>query len=479
MLKKILNVITTITLVLLTIVTYNKDAKYNFLVNTSVYTEKITLREQNNGFIGASLQYIIQHPKNPKELIAKGEAGNYYSKNNGDNWELLQIDNYKFRGGLGDQAPNVFWDQKGQMVTTLFNWIYWSKDGKEWKAKWINYNIELIGTNKNNQLWLKRAVVDQEQRVYENIHWDENGEPFTKIITNEFEIKKQITENTSYLKNSALDWVIQNNMVFHRINSSNNWEGKNNGLERPIIHYFMQDKDNPENILAASSHYANFSGALRNNRNLIYWASSDFGENWQLTDSAIFNKWNLADTLIADNRHCNLSIINNSAFIGNNKLKSNYSFIGAIDYIGWLDSQRYYSVGNDGLQIGTGTKKCAYKEQILWTWSYRNWDNEIRYHLTGLSNYNRLNEILSLDSLAEVKYRTKEYKKVLTLVKNDSLQLIMPCNYGGLWTTKVPLQRPFTLRRLLHIFIQYRLAIYLNLFYIFYIVTFFSKNGKR
>ena len=444
------------------------------MVNSSVYTEKVILTERNNGLKGASLDFIIQHPNDIDKLIAKGKAGNYYSIDKGEHWRLLQLDDYKFEGGRGYNAPNVFWNKVGIMVAIVHNWLYWSNDGFQWQSKWMDLNVDEIGTNKENELWLKRVTKNED--VYEWILWSTDNQPYTKSIEERGEIKRIISENLDYLRNSARGWKIMGNLIYNFQQDSNRWQEKSEGLKRPIIHYFMQDANHPEYILAASSTGAYFSGGFKKNKDLVYWASKDFGENWYLTDSSIFSQWSLADTLLLDRKHCNLSIDNNRAFIGNNIIKSNYGFIKAIEQVGWVDDKRYYSIGQEGIQLGVATKKCAYKKQILWTWSNHNWENKIRYHISSLNNYSRLYAITAVDSLAEPNYITKEYKKALTLLKGDSLKFIIPCSYGGLWFAKVPLERPVNFHRFLHICVQYRLIIYLNLLYIIYIVVFFNRD---
>ncbi len=478
MFKVILNIIATLGLVTLTILTYNKEIKFDLMINSSVYTEGIILKERNNGLKGACLKHIIQHPFKPNELIAKGPSGNYFTNDNGKNWGLLKVGNYKYAGELSGRAPNIYWDFEGRMITTIESSLYWSEDGNIWNQKPMTYPAEIIGLGDDKKLWLKGNRDDKEKTIfYAWLDWNLKNEPEVKI--REYEDLKAKPVMISNLMFVASNWLIDRGVIYYKDTTGNVWEEKSEGISRPVVHYFIQDKDDPEHLLIASSTNAGFSGGFKDNREIAYWKSEDFGENWSQTDSVIFQDWNLADTLLPDNHHCNMNIINNNAFIGKNKLPSNYYFIKAIEDVGWLDKTHYYSLGREGIQIGVGTEKCAFGEQVIWSWGNCNFSNEEPYHLGALNNYSRLYEIRQNDSVGEPDFITKQYKKVATLIKNDTLQLIMPCNYGGMWYAKVPIERPFTFRRLLHIFVKNRLIIFLNLMYIVYVVTFLGKSESK
>ena len=109
--KRIINIVIILVLLFLTIITYSNNIRYLLLIDSSVPIEKLILQERNMGFKGARLNYIIQKPNHPEEIIAKGSSGNYYSKNNGNSWDLLSVSSYKYKGYSGYEAPNVFWDK--------------------------------------------------------------------------------------------------------------------------------------------------------------------------------------------------------------------------------------------------------------------------------------------------------------------------------------------------------------------------------
>jgi hypothetical protein len=471
MFKIIINIIAVSGLVTLTILTYNKEVKFDLMINSSIYTESITLEERNNGLKGACLKHIVQHPFKQNELIAKGPAGNYFTNNNGENWRLLKVGNFKYAGELAGRAPNVYWDYEGRMITTIENSLYWSEDGNLWNIKQMDYPAEIIGLGDDKKLWLKGNRDDKEKTVfYAWLDWEVENEPEIKIRAYEdLKAKPVMISNLMFV---ASNWLIDNGLLYCRDTTANEWKEKSEGINRPVVHYFMQDKDDPEHLLIASSTNASFSGGFKDNREIVYWKSDDFGENWQQTDLVIFENWSLADTLLPDMRHCNLSIINNNAFIGKNMIQSNYYFIKAIEDVGWLDKTHFYSLGREGIQIGTGTKKCAFKEQVIWSWGSCNASNQVPYHLGALNDYARIYEVKVNDSLAEPDFVTKEYKKVATMVKNDTLELIIPCNYGGMWYAKVPIEHPLSFRWLLHVSVKNRLVIFLTFMYIIYVIAF-------
>ncbi len=478
MIRVLAHILVILGLVALTIVTYNKDIKFNLMINSKVYTEKLVLNERNNGLKGANLRYVIQHPHHANELIAKGPGGNYYSKDAGANWNLLVVDGYKYAGELSGNAPNIFWDYEGRMVTTIGNYIYWSMDGETWSREPIEHPAEIIGIGDDKKLWLKGKVNDNEESVfYEWLDWSPEKKPIIKIREYaDLKVEPVLISNLMYV---AGNWLIDKGILYCKEKTSDNWTEKCQGICRPVVHYFMQDKDNPEHILAATSTNSGFSGGFYRNRDIVYWKTDNFGANWQQCDSAIFHNWELADTILPDTRHCNLHIEGGSAFIGSNIIKSNYYSIKGIEDVGWVEKNQYYLIGREGIQIGKGTKKCAYGEQVIWSWGEADHIDNTLYHLGALNNYSRLYLLKRTSSFGETEYLTKQYKKVVTFVKNDTLQVMMPGNYGGVWYAKIPMERPFTFRRLLHIFVQNRLIIFLNLIYIIYVVTFLGKSEKR
>ncbi|NJO90312.1 MAG: hypothetical protein HC831_16230 [Chloroflexia bacterium] len=416
MFKVIVNIIFILGLVALTILTYNKEVKFDLMINSSVFTEGIILQERNNGLKGACLKNIIRHPFHQNELIAKGPAGNYFTENAGEDWRLLKVGNFKYAGELSGGAPNIYWDFEGRMITTIENRLYWSDDGNTWNEKQMDYSAEIIGLGDDKKLWVKGNHDDKERTVfYAWLDWSLKNEPEIKI--REYEDLKARPVLISNLMFVAGNWLIDNGLLYCKDIATNEWKEKSKGINRPVIHYFMQDKDEPEHLLIATSTNAGFSGGFKDNREIVYWKSEDFGENWQPSDSAIFDQWNLVDKLKPDTRHCNMSIINNNAFIGNNKISTNYYFIKSIEDVGWLDKTHYYSLGREGIQIGTGTKKCAFEDQVIWSWGNCNSSNDIHYNLGALNNYSRLYEIKKNDSIAEPDFITKQYKKIATLVK--------------------------------------------------------------
>lgn len=442
--KKAIFLVSTLFLIVLTFLTYNETIQWQLLIHSPIYTDKVLLEERNQGFQGARIKYILQHPKNSNELIAKGSAGCYYTNNKGDSWRLLQIDDLKYRGG-GD-GPNVFWDNNGRMITSLYNSIYWSDNAIDWKGEWVNHNLRYCGINSAGEIWIERAVKGQEANVFEYISWNDSGEFTTKVITSPWEIKKIQQEDLNYLERELPSWKIETNKIFYRPDTTSNWNAKDKGIERPVILYFFQDTINPKQIVAVEGSEQLYSQSDLT-PTLGYWASDDFGASWASTDSSIFSKWSLKNNIITTTA-CKLERREFDAYLEGKELETNFSFFGLTEDVGWLSKTQYYMLGDEGIQIGNVDKACQIEQQTLWSWNYHHWENDVRYHVSSLNKY-------------EDYTKNRQYQRILFLKEGEKIKLLFPNNYGGLWYTEVSQNHPSNAKRYLHYFVQHQLVLLL------------------
>ncbi|OJJ20082.1 hypothetical protein BKI52_16550 [marine bacterium AO1-C] len=458
MIKKIVPVFIALGLLLLTFFSYSDDSNYYY---GPVPMERVLLSERNNGFKGARIQSILPNPRNTNQVIAKGPAGSYYSANNGDSWTLIGIDGYKYGGGK-PYVPNVYWDTEGNMVAIQSNSFEWSLDkGKTWQGQWINYNVMTGGMDKKGNFWLRRSVGKQTQDVFEYIKRNPDNSLNIQPITNPNTIQQIQQEDAEILDQLPTHWKIENNVPLRKENGQ--WIVKSNGIKRPVILRFYQDPKQPQKIVAVEGtniDYSQYSGV---GTEIIfgYWYSKDFGLQWNRTDSSILKGF--PQTIRQDSAKCSLTLRQSSPRLASQKIPYNISFLALPTDVGWLSPNKYYMLGEHGIQIGDVSSSCDIKTQTLWSWNYYHWENQNRYQMYDLKAQTRNS------------YIGQEPPNAVFLKEGNRLKFIFTYHYGGLWYGEVPLNHPLTLNRFLHFFFYYRLIMFFNLLFVVYLL----RKNKR
>ena len=132
---------------------------------------------------------------------------------------------------------------------------------------------------------------------------------------------------------------------------------------------------------------------------------------------------------ILQSGQCAIGIYRFNPYLDNLLLNFNFSFMGLPAKTGFIKKDVYYIVGEEGIQIVYSDKNCEQDIDILWLWKYKNWETGIRYKtFSGIIEKNFV------------------YK-----VTNDKIfEFLFPGTYGGMWYGKVSLDKPVTIKRIVH-----------------------------